>query len=70
MILSDKEVSRLKKLLSEIDQGFTKKRVKPYVTNRTRNIRLMLSKAERREKTHCYEREKRKQEETHTDGST
>jgi hypothetical protein len=50
MILSDKEVSRLKKLLSEIDQGFTKKRVKPYVTNRTRNIRLMLTKAERREK--------------------
>jgi hypothetical protein len=50
MLLSEKEVTKLRKLLSEIDQGFTKKRVKPYVTNRTRNIRLMLTKAERREK--------------------
>ena len=54
MILSDKEVSRLKKLLSEIDQGFTKKRARPYVTNRTRNIRLMLIKAERREKNTLF----------------
>lgn len=50
MILSDKEVSRLKKLLSEIDNGLTKKRYKAYIGNRTRNIRLVLTKAERREK--------------------
>lgn len=54
MILSDAEVVKLRKLLMEIDSGFTKKRVKPYVTNRTRNIRLMLSKAERREKNTLF----------------
>lgn len=50
MILSDKEVARLRLLLWEIDKGLLKTRYKPYVENRTRNIRLMLSKAERREK--------------------
>ena len=50
MILSDKEVARLKQLLSEIDKGLTKVRFKSFVANRTRNIRLMLTKAERREK--------------------
>ena len=50
MILSDREVARLRRLLREIDGGFTKKRAKPYIENRTRNIRLMLAKAERREK--------------------
>ena len=50
MILSDAEVVKLRKLLSEIDAGLTKKRVRPFVTNRTRNIRLMLQRAERREK--------------------
>ena len=49
MILSDAEVKRLRKLLYEIDYGLTKKAYKSYVGNRTRNIRLMLRKAERRE---------------------
>ena len=50
MILSDKEVARLRKLLTEIDKGLCKKAYKSFVVNRIRNIRLMLSKAERREK--------------------
>lgn len=50
MILSDAEVARLRRLLWEIDKGLSKKRYKPYVETRTRNIRLMLLKAERREK--------------------
>ena len=50
MTLSDNEVARLRRLLLEIDKGLTKTRFKPYVENRTRNIRLMLQKAERREK--------------------
>ena len=50
MILSDNEVARLRRLLQEIDAGLTKKRFKPFVMNRTRNIRLMLQRAERREK--------------------
>ena len=50
MILSEQEVVRLRKLLLEIDKGLTKKVYKSYVQNRTRNIRLMLARAERREK--------------------
>jgi hypothetical protein len=50
MILSDSEVTRLRRLLWEIDKGLDKTRFKPYVETRTRNIRLMLSKAARREK--------------------
>ena len=50
MILSDSEVARLRKLLMEIDKGLTNRVFKSYVQNRTRNIRLMLSRAERREK--------------------
>lgn len=50
MTLSDKEVSRLRKLLLEIDKSFTKKTYKSYISNRTRIIRLILAKAERREK--------------------
>lgn len=50
MILSDKEVARLRKLLTEIDKGLEKKRFKSFVGNRTRTIRLMLTRAERREK--------------------
>ena len=50
MILSDAEVARLRRLLWEIDKGLLKTRYKPYTETRTRNIRLMLSKAERREK--------------------
>lgn len=48
MILTDTEVAKLRRLLWEIDQGLDKARYKPYVE--TRNIRLMLTKAERREK--------------------
>lgn len=50
MILSDSEVARLRTLLMEIDKGLCKKVYKSYVGNRVRNIRLMLVKAERREK--------------------
>ena len=50
MILSDSEVARLRRLLWEIDQGLNKTRYKPYVETRTRTIRLVLTKAERREK--------------------
>ena len=50
MILSDAEVARLRRLLWEIDKGLNKTRYRPYTETRTRNIRLMLSRAERREK--------------------
>lgn len=50
MILSDIEVARLRRLLMEIDKGLTKQRYKSFIANRTRNIRLMLIRAERREK--------------------
>ena len=50
MTLSDKEVARLRTLLLEIDKGLCKKAYKSFVGNRVRNIRLMLTKAERREK--------------------
>ena len=50
MTLSDSEVARLRLLLGEIDKGLTKRAYKAYVGNRVRNIRLMLSKAERRDK--------------------
>ena len=54
MILSDAEVARLRRLLLEVDQGLSKKRFKPFIMHRTRNIRLMLSKAERREKNTLF----------------
>lgn len=50
MVLSDAEVARLRRLLREIDEGLTRKRFKPFVSTRTRNIRVLLNKAERREK--------------------
>ena len=50
MILSEREVARLRQLLWEIDKGLDKKRYKFYVENRTRQVRLMLARAERREK--------------------
>ena len=50
MTLSDKEVARLRKLLLEIDLGQTKRVHRSYTQNRTRTIRQMLNKAERREK--------------------
>lgn len=50
MTLSDAEVARLRRLLWEIDKGLSKTKYKPYTETRTRNIRLMLTRAERREK--------------------
>lgn len=50
MILSDAEVARLRRLLWEIDKGLEKTRYKQYVETRTRNIRLIMTRAERREK--------------------
>ena len=50
MVLSDKEAAKIRKLLMEIDIGLDKKAYKSYTRNRTRNIRLMLQRAERREK--------------------
>lgn len=50
MTLSDAEVARLRRLLWEIDQGLNKTRFRQYIETRTRNIRLMLTRAERREK--------------------
>jgi hypothetical protein len=48
MILSDKEVTRLRRLLVEIDHEASGKGRKSVIQTRTRNIRLMLSRAERR----------------------
>lgn len=50
MILSNAEVAKIRRLLWEIDKGLTKTRYRSYVETRTRNIRLILTKAERREK--------------------
>lgn len=50
MVMSDKELLKLRKLLFEIDNGLNKPRYRSYVQNRTRNIRLMLTRASRREK--------------------
>lgn len=62
MILSEKEVLRLRKILKEIDMGLNKKAYRSYIGNRTRNIRLMLLRAERREKTRYYEKDKKIQD--------
>ena len=40
----------MKKLLFEIDRGLDKTRYRAYVETRTRRMRLMLTRAERREK--------------------
>lgn len=50
MELSEFEVAKLRRLLWEIDQGLNKTRFRMYVETRTRAIRLMLSRAQRREK--------------------
>ena len=50
MILSDKEAVRLRRLLIEIDREASGKGRKSVIQTRTRNVRLMLLKAERREK--------------------
>lgn len=48
MTLSDFEVAKLRKLLQEIDMAKGKRWI--YIQDRTRTIRLMLTRAERREK--------------------
>ena len=58
MTFSDKEVARLRTLLTEIDKGLCKKAYKSFVGNRVRNIRLMLVKAERREKNTIFNQDK------------
>ena len=58
MVLSDKEVARLRTLLMEIDKGLCKKTYKSFVGNRVRNIRLMLTRAERREKNTIFNQDK------------
>ena len=50
MRLSEAEVARIRRLLWEVDKGLGKTKARPYVETRTRNIRLILTKAERREK--------------------
>lgn len=50
MELSEFEIAKLRRLLWEIDQGLNKTRYRSYVETRTRAIRLMLSRAARREK--------------------
>ena len=54
MTFSDKEITRLRKFLTEIDKGLCKKAYKSFVGNRVRNIRLMLVRAERREKSTIF----------------
>ena len=50
MNLSEKEVAQIEKLLHDIEMGLNRPRYKLYVGNRVRNIRLMLTRAKRREK--------------------
>lgn len=50
MILCEAEVVKLRRLIREIDEGLDKKRFRPFVMTRTRNIRVLLNRAERREK--------------------
>ena len=48
--LTETEVARIRRLLWEIDKGLNRVKFRPYAETRTRNIRLILSRAERREK--------------------
>lgn len=50
MNLSEKEVLRIRKSLMDIDRYILKPRAKFNIQNKTRIIRLILTKAERREK--------------------
>lgn len=50
MILSEHETAKLLKYLWEIDKEASGKGRKAVINTRTRNIRLMLSRARRREK--------------------
>lgn len=50
MILSNKEIDTIRALLANIEKADRVTVRKYYLTNQVRNIRLILSKAERREK--------------------
>lgn len=50
MILSAGEAVRIRRLLNEIDTEIRGRNRPAYIHNRTRNIRLMLNRADRREK--------------------
>lgn len=50
MTLTDKEVTKLLKLQEEIDREASGKCRKSYIHNRTRQVRLMIRKANRRER--------------------
>lgn len=50
MILSEHETAKLLKYLWEIDKEASGKGRKAVINTRTRNIRLMLTRARRREK--------------------
>ena len=50
IILTEKEVTRLRRLLTEIDKECSGKSRRAVIQTRTRNSRLLLAKAERRMK--------------------
>lgn len=50
MTLTPSELSRIRRLLSEIDSEVSGRNRRPVISTRTRYIRLVLSKAQRREK--------------------
>ena len=50
MFLTDRETEEIRLRLSNIDKAERKGAKKNYIANQIRNIRLVLTKAERREK--------------------
>lgn len=50
MVLSEKEVKRIRDILRRIETADKNKAKKHYYFNQARNIRMILSNAERREK--------------------
>lgn len=57
MELSKSEVAKLRRLLSEIDKEATVKGRPNVIGTRTRNARLILTKAERRDKNSLFRNE-------------
>lgn len=56
IVLTRKELARLRRLLTEIDQETSGKSRRAVIQTRTRNGRLLLSKAERRVKEKLKEK--------------
>lgn len=50
MILTDREIDEIRRRLTSIDIAERRGAKKNYIANQVRNIRLILSRAERREK--------------------